>query len=60
MLTEFVACVRTDKPTVACGIVWVESASSLIGDDPARLEAVAANMEYYVGNLRPPSWGIGE
>jgi glyoxylase-like metal-dependent hydrolase (beta-lactamase superfamily II) len=52
-LTEFVACVRSDKPAAACGAVWVDSASALIGDDPARRKAVAANMEYYVGYLRP-------
>lgn len=49
---EFVACVRSDKAPAACGIV-VESAASLIGDDPARRKAIAANMEYYVGYLRP-------
>lgn len=52
-LTEFVACVRTDKPAAACGAVWVDNASSIIGDDPARRKAIAANMEYYVGYLRP-------
>jgi glyoxylase-like metal-dependent hydrolase (beta-lactamase superfamily II) len=52
-LSDFVACVRTDKPAAACGTVWVESAGTLIGDDPARRKAVAANMEYYVGYLRP-------
>lgn len=52
-LTAFVACVRSDKPAAACGAVWVDSASSLIGDDPARRKAVAANMEYYAGYLRP-------
>ena len=51
--TEFVACVRSDKPAAACGDAWVHTASSLIGDDPARRKAVAANMEYYVGYLRP-------
>lgn len=52
-LSGFVACVRTDKPAAACGAVWVDGASSLIGDDAARRKAVAANMEYYVGYLRP-------
>jgi glyoxylase-like metal-dependent hydrolase (beta-lactamase superfamily II) len=52
-LTAFVSCVRSDKPAAACGAVWVDSASTLIGDDPARRKAVAANMEYYVGYLRP-------
>ncbi|HYE84959.1 MAG TPA: MBL fold metallo-hydrolase [Vicinamibacterales bacterium] len=52
-LTEFVSCVRSDRPAAACGTVWVDSASTLIGDDPARRKAVAANMEYYVGYLRP-------
>lgn len=52
-LTDFVSCVRSDKPAAACGTVWVEGASSLIGDDTARRKAVAANMEYYVGYLRP-------
>lgn len=52
-LTEFVACVRTDKPAAACGAVWVDGTASLIGDDPARRKAIAANMEYYVGYLRP-------
>ena len=52
-LTEFIACVRSEQPASACGRAWVESASSLIGDDPARRKAVAANMEYYVGYLRP-------
>jgi glyoxylase-like metal-dependent hydrolase (beta-lactamase superfamily II) len=52
-LSEFVACVRSDKAPAACGTVWVDSASSIIGDDPARRKAIAANMEYYVGYLRP-------
>jgi glyoxylase-like metal-dependent hydrolase (beta-lactamase superfamily II) len=51
--SEFIACVRTDQPAAACGAGWVGSAASLIGDDPARRQAVAANMEYYVGYLRP-------
>ena len=50
---EFVACVRSDKPASACGEGWVNAAASLIGDDPARRKAVGANMEYYVGYLRP-------
>ena len=52
-LTAFISCVRSEQPAAACGRAWVESASSLIGDDPARRKAVAANMEYYVGYLRP-------
>ena len=52
-LTEFVACVRSEKPAAACGAGWVERAATLIGDDPARRKAVASNMEYYVGYLRP-------
>ena len=50
---EFVACVRSDKPAAACGTVWVDGAASIVGDDPARRKAIAANMEYYVGYLRP-------
>jgi glyoxylase-like metal-dependent hydrolase (beta-lactamase superfamily II) len=50
---EFAACVRTDKPAAECSAGWVETAASLIGDDPARRKAVAANMDYYVGYLRP-------
>jgi glyoxylase-like metal-dependent hydrolase (beta-lactamase superfamily II) len=52
-LTEFVSCVRSDKPASACGTAWVDGARSVIGDDPARHKAIAANMEYYVGYLRP-------
>jgi glyoxylase-like metal-dependent hydrolase (beta-lactamase superfamily II) len=51
--TGFVACVRSEKPAAACGTTWVEGTASLIGDDPARRKAIAANMEYYVGYLRP-------
>ncbi len=50
---EFAACVRTAKPAAECSAGWVETAASLIGDDPARRKAVAANMDYYVGYLRP-------
>lgn len=52
-LAAFTACVRTDKPAAECSAVWVENASSLLGDDPARRKAIAANMDYYVGYLRP-------
>lgn len=51
--SEFIACVRSDRPAAACGTAWVERAASLIGDDPARRKAVASNLEYYVGYLRP-------
>jgi glyoxylase-like metal-dependent hydrolase (beta-lactamase superfamily II) len=50
---EFAACVRTDKPAAECSAGWVDTAGSLIGDDPARRTAVAGNMDYYVGYLRP-------
>jgi glyoxylase-like metal-dependent hydrolase (beta-lactamase superfamily II) len=49
----FVACVRSEQPAPACGAEWVQNAASLIGDDPARRKSVAANIEYYVGYLRP-------
>jgi glyoxylase-like metal-dependent hydrolase (beta-lactamase superfamily II) len=51
--SQFMACVRSDEPAAACGKVWVDGASTLIGDDPERRKAIAANMEYYVGYLRP-------
>jgi glyoxylase-like metal-dependent hydrolase (beta-lactamase superfamily II) len=51
-LTSFVSCVRTDKPSAECSAAWVDGAGSLIGDDPDRRKAIAANMEYYVGYLR--------
>jgi glyoxylase-like metal-dependent hydrolase (beta-lactamase superfamily II) len=50
--SEFVTCARSEKAPAACGTEWVERTSSLIGEDPARRKAVAANMEYYVGYLR--------
>jgi len=52
-LAAFTACVRTDRPAAECSAIWVENASSLIGDDPARRKNIAANMDYYVGYLRP-------
>ena len=51
-LPKFVACARTDKPAAECSDVWVQGAAMLIGDDPARRQAVAQNMDYYVGYLR--------
>ena len=51
-LPKFVACVRTDRPAAECGTIWVEGAATLIGDDPARRQGVAQNMDYYVGYLR--------
>jgi glyoxylase-like metal-dependent hydrolase (beta-lactamase superfamily II) len=52
-LSRFVACVRSDEPAATCGKVWVDSASALIDDAFERRKAIAANMEYYVGYLRP-------
>lgn len=48
----FVACVLSERAPAACGAVWTDAAAPLIGDDPARRKAVAANAEYYVGYLR--------
>ena len=51
-LPKFVACARTDRLAAECSSVWVEGTAMLIGDDPARRQAVAQNMDYYVGYLR--------
>jgi glyoxylase-like metal-dependent hydrolase (beta-lactamase superfamily II) len=48
----FVSCVKSESPAARCANTWVEGASTLIGDDPQRRQAVAANAEYYVGYLR--------
>ena len=50
--SEFVTCARSEKAPAVCSTEWVERTASLIGDDPARRKAVAANMDYYVGYLR--------
>jgi glyoxylase-like metal-dependent hydrolase (beta-lactamase superfamily II) len=49
---SFVSCVRTDSAPAACSAGWVDGISTLIGDDPDRRKAVAANADYYVGYLR--------
>lgn len=48
----FVSCVKSERPAAQCGAAWVEGAGPLIGDDPARRKAIAANAGYYVGYLR--------
>ena len=48
----FVSCVKSPSAPAECSKVWVDGVSALIGDDPKRREAVAANAEYYVGYLR--------
>ena len=48
----FVSCVRSETAPAQCASGWVEGVGTLIGDDPARRKAVAANAEYYVGYLR--------
>ena len=48
----FIACVKSPSAPAECGKVWVDGISGLVGDDPKRREAVAANAEYYVGYLR--------
>jgi glyoxylase-like metal-dependent hydrolase (beta-lactamase superfamily II) len=48
----FVSCVKATSAPTDCSKVWVDGISGLIGDDPKRREAVAANAEYYVGYLR--------
>jgi hypothetical protein len=48
----FVSCVRSEAAPAQCASGWAEGVGSLIGDDPARRKAVAANAEYYVGYLR--------
>ena len=48
----FVSCVRSETAPAQCAAGWADGVGSLIGDDPARRKAVAANAEYYVGYLR--------
>lgn len=48
----FVSCVKSLSAPAECSKAWVDGISALIGDDPKRREAVAANAEYYVGYLR--------
>jgi glyoxylase-like metal-dependent hydrolase (beta-lactamase superfamily II) len=48
----FVACARSDAPAAQCSAGWVTGVASLIGDDPDRRKAIAANMDYYVDYLR--------
>lgn len=49
---KFVTCARSEAPPSQCGAAWTEGVAVLVGDDPARRQAVASNMEYYVGYLR--------
>ena len=48
----FVSCVKTSSAAADCSKIWVDGISALIGDDPDRRKAVAANADYYVGYLR--------
>lgn len=48
----FIACARSDAPAAQCSAGWVTGVASLIGDDPDRRKAIAANMDYYVDYLR--------
>ena len=48
----FVSCVRSQAAPAQCAAGWADGVATLIGDDPARRKAVAANAEYYVGYLR--------
>ena len=48
----FVSCVRSETAPAQCASAWADGIGSLIGDDPRRRQAVAANAEYYVGYLR--------
>ena len=48
----FVSCVRTDAPSAQCSEGWVKGMTTIIGDDPDRRKAIAANMDYYVDYLR--------
>lgn len=48
----FVSCVTSPRAPAECSKVWVDGISGLIGDDPKRRDAVAANAQYYVGYLR--------
>ena len=49
---KFVSCSRSDTAPAQCAAGWADGISTLINDDPARKQAVAANAEYYVGYLR--------
>ena len=48
----FVDCARSEAPAAQCGTAWAAGIGSLLGDDPARRQAVATGIEYYVGYLR--------
>jgi len=48
----FVSCVQTSAAPALCSTGWVEAIGSLIGNDPERRRAIAANADYYVGYLR--------
>lgn len=48
----FMSCVKSTSAPAECGKTWTDGISALIGDDPDRRSAVAANAEYYVGYLR--------
>jgi hypothetical protein len=48
----FVSCVKSETASAQCSEGWVTGMSSIIGDDPDRRKAIAANMDYYVDYLR--------
>jgi glyoxylase-like metal-dependent hydrolase (beta-lactamase superfamily II) len=48
----FVSCVQSSNAPPQCADAWAGGVSSLVGDDPERRRAIAANAEYYVGYLR--------
>ena len=48
----FVSCAQSSAAPAQCSRGWVEGIGSLIGDDPDRRRAIAANADYYVGYLR--------
>jgi hypothetical protein len=48
----FVSCVQSSNAPSQCADGWVGGVSALVGDDPERRKAIAANAEYYVGYLR--------
>jgi glyoxylase-like metal-dependent hydrolase (beta-lactamase superfamily II) len=48
----FVSCVKSPRLAAECSKAWVDGIGGLVGDDPKRREAVAANMDYYVDYLR--------
>ena len=48
----FVSCVRSPSASAECSEGWVKGMTSIIGDDPDRRKAIAANMDYYVDYLR--------